>query len=132
MARTKRIYGGNIRLTVLPMLGLFFVVVLFLNLVTAREDIFSVFPTVPWGARQSPDESRSQRMEIDVFPEGFRIAGQEVSDEALAEQLLLHAENAANPFVLIRCRDNSQHGSLIYLLDLCYRHKLTDLFVCTI
>jgi len=66
---------------------------------------------------------------VTVFPDGFTINERAVDSKGLNTLLSKLADLDKTQTVLIQCLNDSPHGKLIELLDLCAKLKLTNLSV---
>ncbi|MEI8140145.1 MAG: biopolymer transporter ExbD [bacterium] len=66
---------------------------------------------------------------VTVFPDGFTINDRAVDSRGLNTLLSKLADLDKTQTILIQCLNDSPHGKLIELLDLCSKLKLTNLSV---
>lgn len=83
----------------------------------------------PMAEKASQDTSPAKVIRITVFPDGFTINDRAVDSHGLSTLLGKLAELDKTQTVLIQCLNDSPHGKLIELLDLCSKFKLTNLSV---
>ena len=84
--------------------------------------------------RPAPDQAAQPStppkvIRITVFPDGFTINDRAVDSRGLTALLGKLADLDKTQTVLIQCLNESPHGKLIELLDLCSKFKLTNLSV---
>jgi biopolymer transport protein ExbD len=93
--------------------------------VLTNLDVFRPQPEVT----SAPPPVPPKIIRITVFPDGFTINDRSVDSRSLAKFLSQLAELDKTQTVLIQCLNESPHGKLIELLDVCARLKLTNLSV---
>ncbi len=92
--------------------------------VVTNLDVFRPQPDVSTQSATPPKVIR-----VTVFPDGFTINERAVDSKGLNALLAKLAELDKTQTVLIQCLNESPHGKLIELLDLCSKLKLTNLSV---
>lgn len=80
-------------------------------------------------AAQSKPKPRGDMIRVAVMPTGYAINGRDVTPEELASMLRRLAAVSAKQAVLVTCDDQSLHGRLIHILDLCAKTGLTQISV---
>ena len=83
----------------------------------------------PQAERSSQDTSPAKVIRVTVFPDGFTINDRAVDSRQLTGLLGKLADLDKTQTVLIQCLNESPHGKLIELLDICSKLGLVNLSV---
>jgi len=83
----------------------------------------------PQADTKSPQESQAKVIRVTVFPDGFTINDRGVDSRQLTSLLGKLADLDKTQTVLIQCTNESPHGKLIELLDICSKLGLVNLSV---
>ncbi len=83
----------------------------------------------PQAEKKSQDESTASVIRITVFPDGFTINERLRSVPQLRQELQRLARTDTKQNILIQVTNESTHGKLVTLLDMCAEMKLTELSV---
>ena len=84
--------------------------------------------------RPSPEDRRAvvelpNLIRISIFPNGFDMNDTPVTLDGMDRMLDRLATLNPNQTIMIMCAALSPHGALVEVLDLCYKHKMTNLSV---
>ena len=83
----------------------------------------------PQAEKSSQDVSPAKVIRVTVFPDGFTINDRAVDSRQLTGLLGKLADLDKTQTVLIQCLNESPHGKLIELLDICSKLGLVNLSV---
>jgi biopolymer transport protein ExbD len=83
----------------------------------------------PQAEKSSQQESQAKIIRVTVFPDGFTINDRGVDSRQLTSLLGKLADLDKTQTVLIQCTNESPHGKLIELLDICSKLGLVNLSV---
>ncbi|MEI6787241.1 MAG: biopolymer transporter ExbD [bacterium] len=83
----------------------------------------------PQADTKSQQESQAKVIRVTVFPDGFTINDRGVDSRQLTSLLGKLADLDKTQTVLIQCTNESPHGKLIELLDICSKLGLVNLSV---
>jgi biopolymer transport protein ExbD len=83
----------------------------------------------PQAEKQTQEQSQANIIRVTVFPDGFTVNDRGVDSRALTNLLGKLAELDKTQTVLIQCTNESPHGKLIELLDICSKLGLVNLSV---
>ncbi len=83
----------------------------------------------PQAEKSSQQESQAKIIRVTVFPDGFTINDRGVDSRQLTSLLGRLADLDKTQTVLIQCTNESPHGKLIELLDICSKLGLVNLSV---
>jgi biopolymer transport protein ExbD len=83
----------------------------------------------PQAEKSSQQESQAKIIRVTVFPDGFTINDRGVDSRQLTNLLGKLADLDKTQTVLIQCTNESPHGKLIELLDICSKLGLVNLSV---
>lgn len=131
IARKRKGFGESPKLDMTPMIDVVFQLLIFFVVTLKQEDIFSKLitnrpmPTI--GGDPSPDQQA-----IVLSAEGITYGGHPMSLTRLDQVLEQRAKYGPEIMVLIKCTQGSNHGLLVQALDLCNKHKLSNLSVLSL
>lgn len=83
----------------------------------------------PMAEKASQETSSAKVIRVTVFPDGFTINDRAVDSRQLSALLGRLAELDKSQTVLIQCLNESPHGKLVELLDVCVKVGLNNLSV---
>ena len=83
----------------------------------------------PMAEKASQDQSPAKVIRVTVFPDGYTINDRAVDSKSLTSLLGKLADLDKTQTVLIQCLNESPHGKLIELLDICSKLGLVNLSV---
>lgn len=132
MARKKRVYGGDAKLDMTPMIDVVFQLIIFFVVTMVQEDILSQLTAMAPAGDSESTSVEIKVVEIDIHPTGFRLMGTGITLEGLDSRLKMYSELDNQSSIVIRCTGNSKHGSLVQVLDLCYKYNLHNLAIFTV
>lgn len=131
MSRKRRrnsFQAGELNLT--AMIDVAFQLLAFFILTAKPVDVITNLDVFrPMAEKASQESSPAKVIRITVFPDGFTINDRSVDSRGLSALLGKLADLDKTQTVLIQCLNESPHGKLIELLDLCAKLKLTNLSV---
>ena len=111
----------------------FFQLLIFFVVTLKQEDIFSKLITNrPGTPPTAPDPTPDQQAIVLSAEEGITYGGHPMSLTRLDEVLAQRAKYGKEIMVLIKCTQGSNHGLLVQTLDLCNKHKLSNLSVLSL
>lgn len=122
---------AEIDVSMTPMIDVVFQLLIYFLVTFSTADVLAHLDI----SRPSPDQAQSSQrppadmIRVAVLPEGFAINGRDVGEEQLASMLKRLAGISTKQTVLVTCDDQSIHGRLIKVLDLCSEYGLTQIAV---
>ncbi|QBG48733.1 biopolymer transporter ExbD [Verrucomicrobia bacterium S94] len=134
MRRTKtgRFAGTEVEVEVsmTPMIDVVFQLLIYFLVTFSAAEVLSFLDI----SRPAPDAAQAQpssadMIRIGVRGDGFAINSRKVSDEELSRLIRRLAAVSTQQTVLVNCSDESLHGRLISVLDLCAENGLTQIAV---
>lgn len=131
MARKRRrssMVAGELNMTAMidvafQLLSFFIITVHPVDVLT-NLDVFR-----PQAEKASQESSPAKVIRVTVFPDGYTINDRAVDSRTLTSLLGKLAELDKSQTVLIQCLNDSPHGKLIELLDICTKLGLNNLSV---
>ncbi len=117
-----------------PMIDVVFQLLIFFLFSIKPEDVVSQLDV----SRPQPDPTKppiekvDDMLTISVFADGVTLNGRAVSMSTLDNMLTRLAALSQTQTVLIKCAADSRHESLVRILDLCAKSKLTNLSVLSL
>ncbi|MDZ8117973.1 ExbD/TolR family protein [Pontiella agarivorans] len=130
--KQRRFVGtdAEIEVSMTPMIDVVFQLLIYFLVTFSTAEVLSFLDI----SRPAPDAAQSQQppadmIRIGVFGKGVAINGREVSDEELSRLVARLAAVSKKQTVLVNCADESLHGRLINVLDLCAENGLTQIAV---
>jgi biopolymer transport protein ExbD len=129
--RRKRV-GESPKLDMTPMIDVVFQLLIFFVVTLKQEDIFSKLITNRPGTPLTVSDQTPDQQAIVLSVEGITYGGLPMSLTRLDQVLEQRAKYGPEIMVLIKCTQGSNHGLLVQALDLCNKHKLSNLSVLSI
>ena len=132
MARKSRrteLQAGELNLT--AMIDVAFQLLSFFIITTHPIDVYAhlnIFRPSP-DARANPNEQMVAMIRITVYPDGYTINDKPMLVPQLETILAKMASLDKNQTILIQCLNQSDHGKLVALLDLCVKYGMHNLSV---
>jgi biopolymer transport protein ExbD len=132
IASRKRKVGESPKLDMTPMIDVVFQLLIFFVVTLKQEDIFSKLITNRPEPSTKTVEPTLDQQAIVLSAEGITYGGHPMSLARLDEVLKQRAKYGPELMVLIKCTQGSNHGLLVQALDLCNKHKLSNLSVLSL
>lgn len=129
--RRKRV-GESPKLDMTPMIDVVFQLLIFFVVTLKQEDIFSKLITNRPGTPPTVIDLTPDQQSIVLSVEGITYGGYPMSLTRLDQVLEQRAKYGPEIMVLIKCTQGSSHGLLVQALDLCNKHKLSNLSVLSL
>jgi len=128
--KRKQNKGEHPKLDMTPMIDVVFQLLIFFVVTLKQEDILSKLSA----ARPAPDptakpEKQLETINIIVAPQGFLLNGRPMRKEELDRQIGQFAAISTSAMVVVRCTADSPHAFLVQALDICNKHKMTNLSI---
>lgn len=123
--------GESPKLDMTPMIDVVFQLLIFFVVTLKQEDILSKLSA----ARPAPNpderikEDQPELLTIIVAPQGFLLNGRPMRLQDLDRRIGEYAAISTTPMVIIKCTADSPHSFLIQALDVCNKHKMTNLSI---
>ena len=114
-----------------PMIDVVFQLLIYFLVTFSTADVLAHLDI----SRPSPDAAQNQppppadMIRVAVMPNGYAINGREMSVAELESMLKRLANISTKQTVLVTCDDQSLHGRLIQVLDLCAENRFTQISV---
>jgi len=126
--RKNSFQAGELNLT--AMIDVAFQLLAFFILTAKPVDVMTNLDVFrPQAENSAPPTTPPKVIRVTVFPDGFTINDRSVDSRGLNTMLGKLADLDKTQTILIQCLNESPHGKLIELLDLCAKLKLTNLSV---
>jgi biopolymer transport protein ExbD len=132
IASRKRKVGESPKLDMTPMIDVVFQLLIFFVVTLKQEDILSQLITNRPGTPPTAPDPTPDQQAIVLSAEGITYGGHPMSLTRLDEVLAQRAKYGKEIMVLIKCTQGSNHGLLVQTLDLCNKHKLSNLSVLSL
>jgi len=131
--KRERNRASSVELEMTPMIDVVFQLLIFFLVTLKQEDILSHLDV----SRPQADQTASQEVNIDlltvtVHRYGFMLKDKERSLSQLERDLARLASFSKNVSVIIKCTADSEHKSLVAVLNLCAKVGLRKLSVFSI
>jgi biopolymer transport protein ExbD len=131
--RNKRFAGtdAEIELSMTPMIDVVFQLLIYFLVTFSTADVLAHLDI----SRPAPESAPSKKpppadmVRVAVLPDGYAINGRDVTADELASLLGRLADISMKQTVLVTCDDNSIHGRLVKVLDLCAEYGLVKIAV---
>jgi biopolymer transport protein ExbD len=123
--------SDEMELSMTPMIDVVFQLLIYFLVTFSTADVLAHLDI----SRPSPDAAQreapppSDMIRVAVMPSGYAINGREVTEAELGSMLRRLASISVKQTVLVTCDDQSVHGKLIGVLDLCAENGLTQISV---
>lgn len=133
--KSKRAYGGDAKLDMTPMIDVVFQLIIFFVVTMTETGVLSQLTAL---APAPPKETTAIQdpavIQIDVLNQkgggtGFLIGKQPATLDQLDGKLAYYAKLNAETTVMLRNMPDAPHGQLIQALNLCAKHKMTNLAI---
>jgi len=124
----KRGMGESPKLDMTPMIDVVFQLLIFFVVAVKQEDILSMLsanrpsPSPP-GKPIDVEETTS----IAIGSQGFTFNGKPMRMDELDAQLKRVASISRTVCITVKCTSDSPHGMLVQALDLCSKHRLSNI-----
>jgi biopolymer transport protein ExbD len=129
MARKKRRaseHPGELNLT--AMIDVAFQLLSFFVMVSHPMDVMTALGVNrPAPQMGPPPADKPSLLEIMVYKDGFVFQGRKVNIAEVERQLGKYAKMSTNTTIIIKCTLDSRHKTLIQVLDICSKLKLTNI-----
>jgi biopolymer transport protein ExbD len=135
MLRTRRHRNSpeRIELQMTAMVDVVFLLLIFFLVTRWQEDLLTHMDVIrPRTVLVRSLPADENILQVTVRRNGFALHGRSVGAEELEIQVGKIASYSEQVPVLIRCADDSPHGLLVRVLDMCARHRLTRIRVVSI
>ncbi len=135
-SRRSRKLGGDdseSEIPMTPMIDVVFLLLIYFVMtmqppdVFAHLDVFTPSPDAP--PPQEQPEEPPEVVRVSIYPDGLQFDGVTVTEAQLENFLSRIGRINPNTTVTIIASEGSAHGDLIRVLNLCARHRLTNLSV---
>ena len=132
--RGQRRFNGtdaDAEVSMTPMIDVVFQLLIYFLVTFSAADVLAFLDV----SRPAPDAAQTENrppadmIRIAVLKEDFAINGRGVSDDELDVLIQKLAAISTRQTVLVNCEDESLHGRLIQVLDLCASHDLNQIAV---
>lgn len=131
--RPKKSSAEPCELQMTAMVDVVFLLLIFFLVTRWQENLLTHTDVIrPKTVAVRPLPVSDNLFQVTVGKDGFALHGQTVGSEELESQIAKIASYGAQVPVLIRCTDNSPHGLLVRILDICAKNRLTRIKVISI
>ncbi len=137
MAKSRKKLDETPQLEMTPMIDVVFQLLIFFLVTVKQRDVLAnlnVSRPAP-DSRPPPEKQIDELLTIQVYNEkalggeGYVLKGRQVTLRELDRQLSRIAQHSANVSIIVKCTGDSAHSSLVRLLDVCAKSKLTNIAV---
>ena len=121
----------DVEVSMTPMIDVVFQLLIYFLVTFSTAEVLSfldISRPAPDAAQEEPSPP-ADMIRIAVMENGYGINGRDVGDEELKVLLERLAEVSTKQTVLVNCDDQSLHGRLVQVLDLCAANELTQIAV---
>jgi len=132
VASRKRNVGESPKLDMTPMIDVVFQLLIFFVVTLKQEDILSKLLTNRPEQSKAIVDPKLDQQAIVLSTEGITYGELPMSLTRLDKVLEQRAKYGPEIMVLIKCTEGSSHGLLVQALDLCNKHKLSNLSVLSL
>ncbi len=113
-----------------PMIDVVFQLLIFFVVTLKQDDILSRLKAArPANDPSTPIDVLPKAIDITVHKGGFILKGVPLTIEALDRRIAKYAAMSTTADVVIRCTADSPHALLVQCLDVCGKHKMTNLSI---
>lgn len=131
--RQRRFAGtdADVEVSMTPMIDVVFQLLIYFVVTFSAAEVLSFLDI----SRPAPDAAQDTQsppadmIRIAVMENGYAINGRDVGDDELKVLLERLAAVSTKQTVLVNCDDQSLHGRLVQVLDLCAANELTQIAV---
>ncbi len=131
--RQRRFAGTDtdVEVSMTPMIDVVFQLLIYFLVTFSTAEVLSFLDI----SRPAPDAAQEAQsppadmIRIAVMENGYAINGRDVGDEELKVLLERLAAVSTKQTVLVNCDDQSFHGRLVDILDLCAANELSQIAV---
>lgn len=124
--RSSRLQSTESPLDMAPMIDVVFLLLIFFIVTAGVADAVSGFDVNRPSARQH-HVPLPPPITIDVTAQGYSAFGSPLTTSATDRIMATLAGRSLSPRILVRCTPESSHETLMGLLDICARHKVTNI-----
>ena len=123
--------GENPKLDMTPMIDVVFQLLIFFVVTLKQEDILSKLSA----ARPAPNSSseakdnQDELINVQVYNQGFIFNGRPVRLKELDRNIERISNMSKTAMIIIKCTQDSPHGFLVQVLDVCNKHGMTNLSI---
>ena len=132
MAYKRRVNKGETpKLDMTPMIDVVFQLLIFFVVTLKQEDILAKLSA----ARPAPNtdekikENPPELINVIVAPQGFIFNGRPMRLAELDRGIERLAGYSQSAMIIIKCTADSPHAFLVQVLDVCNKHKMTNLSI---
>jgi len=121
----------EVEVSMTPMIDVVFQLLIYFLVTFSTADVLAILDV----SRPAPEQAQQNQMppadmiRIAVLEGGYAINGRSVSDEELDALMQKLAGISTRQTVLVNCDEESLHGRLIHVLDMCASHELSQIAV---
>jgi biopolymer transport protein ExbD len=122
--------SGELPMT--PMIDVVFQLLIYFIFTFETPDVIAhldVFRPAPDQSQKEKPDKPPNMIRINIFPDGIQLNDRTVTLPELGDRLARLAGYDRNQTVLITCGSQSRHGTLVEVLDLCAKTRMTNLSV---
>jgi len=123
--------GESPKLDMTPMIDVVFQLLIFFVVTLKQEDILSKLDAARPAAStdERVKEQQQQLINVIVAPQGFIFNGRPMRIQELDRSIERLSGYSKTAMVIIKCTSDSPHAFLIQVLDVCYKHGMTNLSI---
>ncbi len=120
----------DIEVSMTPMIDVVFQLLIYFLVTFSTADVLAFLDI----SRPAPDAEQAQSPSADMIriavrENGYAINSRDVSDDELRTLIGRLASVSTKQTVLVNCSDDSLHGRLVAVLDMCAANELTQIAV---
>jgi len=129
--KRKQNKGESPKLDMTPMIDVVFQLLIFFVVTLKQEDILSKLDAARPAAStdERVKEQQQQLINVIIAPQGFIFNGRPMRIQELDRSIERLSGYSKTAMVIIKCTSDSPHAFLIQVLDVCYKHGMTNLSI---
>ncbi|MBP5511758.1 MAG: biopolymer transporter ExbD [Kiritimatiellae bacterium] len=123
--------GEKVELSMTPMIDVVFQLLIFFVVTLKQEDIFAKLTAARPAPNQNKEEATKQDppITVSIGREGFFFNDRLCSEPELDRGIERISGFSKTAMVVIKCTQDSTHGNLVKVLNICYKHKMENLSI---
>lgn len=123
--------GENPKLDMTPMIDVVFQLLIFFVVTLKQEDILSKLSAArpASSSSQSAKDKQDELITVVIAPQGYSFNGLRVGFDQLDMNIKRISSMSKTAMIVIKCTADSPHGSLVKVLNLCYKYGMSNMSI---